>query len=129
MGEISEELAQEMRCTVTINREISLPMAFPYESESWLHARFAAVRAVVPYHAGHTEWFMVRNFLAVVLWLLALLALGKGLSIIRIGIAVVIYLLPFPVDAFLFLFAAFLSQFVLLAAAIGLILYAASFLI
>lgn len=128
MGEISEELAQEMRCDVTINREISLPMAFPYKAESWLHARFAAVRAAVPYHAGHTEWFRVRNFFAVVLWLLAIFALGKGLSIIRISIAIILYFLPFPVDGFLFLFAAFLSQFILLAAAVGLILYGLSFL-
>lgn len=129
MGEISDQLAQEMRCDVTINREISLPMALPYAAEAWLHTKFHALRAKVPYHAGHTEWFRARNFFGVVIWLFVLFYLGKELSVARIGIAAIIYYLPYPVDGFVFLFGAFVAQFVFLAGAVGVVLYGFSYLI
>lgn len=124
IGEIADELAQEMRQTVTVKKEMSAPMLFPGWAEKILHRFFENDRTQVPYHSGHTEWFSPRNFWAVVVYFLFLVGLGHlqvitpELTIMRIIIAAVLYYVPYPLDGMLLLALVFLAQGVLAVAAL-----------
>lgn len=124
IGQIADELAQEMQQTVTINKEMSVPVLFPDFVERLMHRAFSAYRAKVPYHAGYTEWFRPRNFWTAVVYFLFLVGFGHlhvitpDLTVMRILIAVVFYYTPYPLDSMLLLGLVFLAQFALVAAAL-----------
>lgn len=106
-SQIASELSGRMGKYVVIRTAMAIPVLFPESLERWMHRAFERLRAYVPRHSGHTEWFVIRNFWAAC----CLLGLSEwlGLDWDYWHLAVV-YFLPLPLDAVLFLALIFLGQ-------------------
>lgn len=111
-GQVASELGIPARRMYSL----SFIVFFPERVEARLHRWFESARAKMPRHSGHTEWFKVRNLVAMLAFVAYCQHNGKPFEWWHLGI---VYLLPLPLDGFLAVIAAFLFQ----AAAALLILY------
>ena len=110
------QVASELGIPARRMYSLSFIVFFPERVETRLHRWFESARAKMPRHSGHTEWFKVRNFVAMLIFIAYCQHNGKAFEWWHPGI---VYLLPLPLDGFLAVLAAFLFQ----VAAALLILY------
>ena len=85
---------------------LSFPVLFPEKMEARLHRWFSGLRAKMPYHRGHTEWFRIRNYAALVVFLWGTDMRGEALPVA----AFAVLFAPVPLDGFLAVLAAFAFQ-------------------
>jgi hypothetical protein len=110
MRQIESELSYTTGKRVTIRKALAMPLLFSGFMERRLHRALSAIRAKMPYHAGHTEWFRCVNFGAAVIYLLLLAAFRQDMNYARVGIFAVVVLAPFPVDGFVLVLVSFLAD-------------------
>lgn len=96
IGQIESELSYITGKPVQIRCAAKFPVIFPAAHEGKIHDWFERRRASMPNHSGKTEWFLIRNWMAVILFF----AVGQyyGLEI-KWWHLVVIYFFPIPFDA------------------------------
>jgi len=100
--QLEYELSRETGRRVRVDKALAIPVFFPEKTEAWLHAKLYMLRAYVPRHAGHTEWFDIRNFAAALLYILAAEYFGLNWSWYA---PVIILFIPYPLDGVIFLTA------------------------
>lgn len=84
----------------------SLWVLYPEKMEKRLHGLFARLRARVPYHRGHTEWFSIRNYAAACVYLLWSGHSGEAAA----AWVVALIFMPVPFDGFMAVLAVFAFQ-------------------
>lgn len=100
-AQIQGELSREIGRQVYVRQALAVPVLFPERTERWMHQKFAVLRAKVPYHRGHTEWFTIRNYATAFIWLFWLGYSGGTMTISRVAITAFLFLVPFPLDGVL----------------------------
>jgi hypothetical protein len=100
--QLEYELSRETGKPVKVDKAMAIPVFFPEKTEAYLHGKLQMLRAYVPRHAGHTEWFAIRNFAAAMLYILAAEYFGLNWSWYA---PIIILLIPYPLDGVLFLTA------------------------
>lgn len=105
--QIEYELSQQIGKPVQVRQALSVPLFFTEQVEMWLHKKFARLRAVVPFHRGYKEWYLVRNFFTVVLFLWICQQYGLNWKWWHLAL---LYLLPLPIDAVLLQIVIFIAQ-------------------
>lgn len=101
IGQIQYELSRQTGKQVLIRKAMAVPVFFPESAEQRLHHWFAALRAKVPYHRGHTEWFGIVNIATLAIWLRFLAAHSEAFTMQRFYISLFLLLVPFPLDGVL----------------------------
>lgn len=100
------QIASELGIPARRLWHLSFPVLFPEKMEARLHRLFSGLRAKMPYHRGHTEWFRIRNYAAMVVFLWGTDMQGEALTVA----AVVVLFAPVPLDGFLAVLSAFAFQ-------------------
>ena len=100
------QIASELGIPARRLWHLSFPVFFPEKMEARLHRWFSGLRAKMPRHSGHTEWFLVRNYAAMCVFLWSTDMQGDTLPIA----AIVVLFVPLPLDGFLAVLAAFAFQ-------------------
>lgn len=100
------QIASELGIPARRLWHLSFPVFFPEKMESRLHRLFSGLRAKMPYHRGHTEWFRIRNYAALVVFLWGTDLQGEALPVA----AFLVLFAPVPLDGFLAVLAAVAVQ-------------------
>jgi uncharacterized membrane protein (DUF106 family) len=100
--QLQYELSRETGRPVTVAKAMAIPVFFPEKTEAYLHGKLQMLRAYVPRHAGHTEWFAIRNFAASLSFICLCEYMGLEW---RWYHAALIFILPYPLDGVIFLTA------------------------
>ena len=100
--QLEYELSRETGRPVRVFSALSVPVIFPEKTEAWAHGVFQRLRAYVPRHAGHTEWFVIRNFAASLIFILICEYFCLNW---RWYHPALIFFLPYPIDGVLLLAA------------------------
>jgi len=117
IAQIQNELSYALGRPVIVRRAAAFPIIGAGWLEKRLHWVFDSLRAKMPRHAGHTEWFRILN-----IWTLFFVALARnyyGMDFNPWYILVILFF-PLPLDGLLVLFtAAFLHYAVFCGVAWG----------
>lgn len=100
--QLQYELSGAIGRPVTVSKALAIPVLFPEKTEAYLHGKLQMLRAYVPRHAGHTEWFNIRNFAASMAFIFGCEYLGLPWQWYH---CVLIFFFPYPLDGVLFLAA------------------------
>lgn len=114
IAQIQNELSYALGRPVVVRRAAAFPIIGAGWMEKRLHWVFDSLRAKMPRHAGHTEWFAIRNIggVAILVWL----SREYGFDVTPWHVLIVFFL-PLPVDGVIVLcIAAFLHYCSFLAA-------------
>ena len=103
VAQIQYELSYALGRPVIVRRAAAFPIIGAGWLEKRLHWVFDSVRAKMPKHAGHTEWFAIRNIGGVLL--LVWLSREYGFEVTPWHVLVVFFL-PLPLDGFIVIFVA-----------------------
>jgi len=98
IAQIEYELSRALGRPVIVRRAAAFPIIGAGWLEKRLHWVFDSVRAKMPAHAGKTEWFGIRNILAV--FTLSWLSRKFGVDFSHWHILAVFFL-PLPLDGFI----------------------------
>jgi len=98
IGQIQNELSYALGRPVIVRRAAAFPIIGAGWLEKRLHWVFDSLRAKMPRHAGHTEWFAIRNIggVAILVWL----SREYGFEVTPWHVLLVFFL-PVPVDGFI----------------------------
>lgn len=124
MAQIQSELSYREGKTMMVRKALAVPVLFPERTEAWMHRQFGRLRAWVPYHRGHTEWFIIRNYAAALIWLGWLGYTGCTMTMTRVLIAVFLLIVPFPLDGVLLQVVVAIAHFAAGIVGLYIILYA-----
>lgn len=91
------QIASELGIPARRLWHLSFPVFFPEKMEARLHRWFSGLRAKMPRHSGHTEWFLARNYVTMCLFLWSTDLHGDSLPIA----AIAVLFAPVPLDGFL----------------------------
>jgi hypothetical protein len=105
--QLEYELSHATGRPVNVSKAMAIPVLFPEKTEAWMHRKLDTLRAYMPKHAGHTEWFTIRNFAASLTFICVCEYLGLDW---RWYHAAIIFVLPYPLDGVIFLTAVAAAQ-------------------
>lgn len=119
--QIESELAYTCGHAVSVRRALAVPLLTAGWLEKRLHRAFEGLAAKMPRHAGHTEWFRIRNIgaVVVVVWLSARYNLN-----LQPWHIVAVFFFPLPLDGALLLMLCAFVEYALFAG-IGFCVYTA----
>lgn len=101
ISQIQYELRRQTGRELHVRVALAVPVLFPERAERWLHRKFEAMRAKMPYHSGHTEWFTIRNGAVALAFLFFLGYNEQTFTVQRAIITLVLFRAPFPLDGVL----------------------------
>lgn len=107
IAQIAYELSNETGRNVEVKTALAVPVFMPEAMERLLHSAFSWLRAYVPYHAGHTEWFTVRNFIACAVFIGCCREFDLNWKVWHL---LIVYFFPLPLDAIIILAGIFVIQ-------------------
>lgn len=110
--QIESELSYSTGRSVKVRKAVAMPLIFASLVERKLHGVFARIRAKMPRHSGHTEWFSILNYGAAVIYLALLAVFNCQMTGGRVVIMVVVFFAPLPLDGMVLVVASAVAEYV-----------------